>query len=339
MAYRRRRQRRRRNKARVERGLIDRSNPLETMSEESVFARYRFRPHTVLFIVSLIVGQLRRETARSCPLPPLTQVLVSLRFLATGGFCSLIADTYRSISASSVYRSIRDFCGAFVPLAHRFIKMPADTDTCKSMFYKIAGFPNVLGCVDGTFIRITAPSKDEGDYVNRKGFHSLNVQMICDAQFRVTNCVAKWPGSVHDSRIFRDSKISLAFENGTYKGLLLGDSGYPCKSYLMTPYLSPANRAQERFNRSQTKTRVLIEQTFGILKRRFSCLHSGLRMSPKRACDVIVTSVILHNIGIARQDVFNVHYDDCNDDTFTVQVADELTGTNVRNYLCQAYFT
>ncbi|XP_046544511.1 uncharacterized protein LOC124254709 [Haliotis rubra] len=139
MAYRRRQQRRRRNKSRVARGLIDRSNPLETMSEESVFARYRFRPETILFIVSLVAGQLRRETARSCPLPPLTQVLVSLRFLATGGFCYLIADTYRSISASSVYRSIRDFCGALVPLAQRYIKMPVDTDSCKSMFYKIAG--------------------------------------------------------------------------------------------------------------------------------------------------------------------------------------------------------
>jgi hypothetical protein len=38
--------------------------------------------------------------------------------------------------------------------------------------------------------------------------------MICDAQFRITNCVAKWPGSVHDSRIFRDSHISVAFEDG-----------------------------------------------------------------------------------------------------------------------------
>ena len=38
--------------------------------------------------------------------------------------------------------------------------------------------------------------------------------MICDAKFRITNCVAKWPGSVHDSRIFRDSHISVAFEDG-----------------------------------------------------------------------------------------------------------------------------
>ena len=39
------------------------------------------------------------------------------------------------------------------------------------------GFPNVLGCVDGTFVRIIAPSENEPDFLNRKGFNSLNVQV------------------------------------------------------------------------------------------------------------------------------------------------------------------
>ena len=42
-----------------------------------------------------------------------------------------------------------------------------------------AGLPNVIGCIDGTHIPITAPALDEGDYVNRKSFHSINIQ-ICD---------------------------------------------------------------------------------------------------------------------------------------------------------------
>lgn len=32
----------------------------------------------------------------------------------------------------------------------------------------------MLGCVDGTFIRIQTPSENEPDYVNRKGYHYLN---------------------------------------------------------------------------------------------------------------------------------------------------------------------
>ncbi|KAK3107873.1 hypothetical protein FSP39_024105 [Pinctada imbricata] len=48
-------------------------------------------------------------------------------------------------------------------------------------------FPKVLGCVDGTFIKIKPPKENEQDYVNRKGFHSLNVQVsmtICSINRR-----------------------------------------------------------------------------------------------------------------------------------------------------------
>lgn len=37
--------------------------------------------------------------------------------------------------------------------------------------------PGVIGCIDGTHIKITAPSNQEWAYVNRKGVHSINVQV------------------------------------------------------------------------------------------------------------------------------------------------------------------
>lgn len=47
-----------------------------------------------------------------------------------------------------------------------------------------ARFPNVLGAVDGTLIKIQAPSENEPSYVWRKGFHALNVQTVSDASLR-----------------------------------------------------------------------------------------------------------------------------------------------------------
>ncbi|XP_048237834.1 putative nuclease HARBI1 [Haliotis rufescens] len=261
------RKRRSRRRQVITRRLTDRENPLEYMSDDDLFLRFRFRAETILYIVSLVSNRLQRPTQRNSPLPTPTQVLVTLRFLATGGFYSLISDSFSAISAPSVFRSVRDVCISLCSAAYQFVRMPtgSDADTTKQKFHKISGFPNVLGCVDGTFVRIIGPKVNEGDYLNRKGYHSMNVQMICDAEYRFINCVAKWPGSVHESRIFRDSRISVAFENGTYKGFLLGDSAYPCKTYLMTPFLSPASRSQEKYNRCHVRTRVLIEQSFGIL--------------------------------------------------------------------------
>lgn len=47
------------------------------------------------------------------------------------------------------------------------IKFPrgnAGIDAVKEGFYKIEGFPNVVGAVDGTFIPIQSPHEDEPAY-------------------------------------------------------------------------------------------------------------------------------------------------------------------------------
>jgi len=48
-------------------------------------------------------------------------------------------------------------------------------------FYELAGFPKVIGAIDGTLIPIRTPFKNEHLYVCHKGFHAINV-------------MAKWHG-------------------------------------------------------------------------------------------------------------------------------------------------
>ncbi|XP_052067175.1 putative nuclease HARBI1 [Mytilus californianus] len=151
----------------------------------------------------------------------------------------------------------------------------------------VAGFPNVTACIDGTHIRITGPSIDEPVFVNRKGIHSINVQAICDHEGRFTNISARWPGSAHDSHVFRTSAIGQHLENGYQgvgQGVLLGDSGYPCRQFLLTPYRQPAA------GRGQTR------------KKRFHILGSEIRMKPDKACRIIIACGVLHNIAIMRNE-------------------------------------
>ncbi|KAK6489583.1 putative nuclease HARBI1 [Huso huso] len=142
--------------------------------------------------------------------------------------------------------------------------------------------------------------QQEANSVNRKGFHSVTVQMICDPDCLFTNIEAQWPGSAHDSRMFRESTLNQQCEQGQYNGLLLGDNGYACRPFMMTPYLNPEPGSQTRFNTSLCKTSVKIEMAFGILKARFACLN-GLRVSPQRACD-IAACVVLHNTATIRKE-------------------------------------
>ncbi len=99
----------------------------------------------------------------------------------------------------------------------------------KREFAEIAEFSSVVGCIDGTHVRILAPHENVARYVNRKGFHSINVQAVCDAKGKFLNLVARWPGSTHDSFILRQSDLWDAFEANEIDGIILGDSAYPLR--------------------------------------------------------------------------------------------------------------
>uniref|UniRef100_A0A915IJ01 DDE Tnp4 domain-containing protein n=1 Tax=Romanomermis culicivorax TaxID=13658 RepID=A0A915IJ01_ROMCU len=68
-------------------------------------------------------------------------------------------------------------------------------------------------------------------------------------------------------------RVTNQFENHEFDGLLLGDSGYFCRPWLMTSLCDPQSDAKNRYNRAHKKTRMLIEQTFGRWERRFYYMH------------------------------------------------------------------
>lgn len=170
-------------------------------------------------------------------------------------------------------------------------------------FYEMHQFPNVIGLIDGCHIRIANPGgENAGRFINRKGFYSLNTQVIGNADDMIINIVARWAGSVHDSRIFDESRVKAEFERGQINGLLLGDPGYPFLPYLMTPVRNPVTQAERNYNRAQRRTRSRVERMFGFWKRRFACLHYTLRIELQTSFAVIVASAVLHNIAVALRD-------------------------------------
>ncbi|XP_004206266.1 putative nuclease HARBI1 [Hydra vulgaris] len=128
-------------------------------------------------------------------------------------------------------------------------------------------------------------------------------QAVCDYNEKFIDVAAKGPGSTHDARILRESNLGEEIIDGTLKGLLFGNSRYPCFRWLLTPYLSPTTTAQCRYNISLKRTRVLIEQVFGCWKRRFHLLHGKVRMTPERTCTIIAACAVLQNLAIELNDM------------------------------------
>ena len=112
------------------------------------------------------------------------------------------------------------------------------------------------------------------------------------------------PASVEDhgtTFIHQRRKVSCfpgaMYEDGRTRGLLLGDSGYPCLLYL-APIARPTTDNERHYNRSLIMTRNIIERLFGVLKhflRQFACLHFGLRTKlSTRLIIIIVACCVLH---------------------------------------------
>ncbi|XP_046389324.1 putative nuclease HARBI1 [Ischnura elegans] len=210
----------------------------------------------------------------------------------------------------------------------------------KTKFFNVAGFPSVIGCIDGRHIPIQSPGGDNAElFRNRKGYFSINVQVVCDADLKLINIVSRWPGSTHDSTIFNASFVRAQLEAKELgSGYLLGDSAYPCRPYLMTPVANPATAAEHRYNSSHIKTRNIAERAIGVWKRRFPCLSLGLRTTINTTLSVIVATAILNNLAIIPDD----HIDDVDDfgeaEDQAIEENPNALGNAVRNTIIDTYF-
>ncbi|WAR28861.1 HARB1-like protein [Mya arenaria] len=200
----------------------------------------RFSNDNIDRLVDLLTDRLKRPTQNS--LTVLQQVMIALRFYASGAFLQVIGDTF-GVDIATVSRRVTDVTNALFDLRDRAIKFPteaADLQAAKSAVYARTNFPSVVGCIDGTHIHIQSPGGlDEGAYVNRKRRHSS-----------ITSISARLPGSCHDAHVWRTSSI--------------------CKHMEVN---HQGNGSEERFDKAHVKTRNIIEIVFGEWKRKFHVLH------------------------------------------------------------------
>lgn len=313
----------------------------------TVCVRDREREYLLVFLI--------RFWCRSRYIQPLTQVLIALRFYASGSFQIAIAD-FAGVSVSSVCRVVKRVSLAIAKKKHAHIKMPATQEEmleCSRAFYAKAKFPRTIGAIDCTHIRIQSPGGEQAEtFRNRKGWFSLNVQTVADVNLKVCNLETRWPGSTHDQTIFNASNICAQLEAGHFKAfILVGDSGYKNTRYLATPFVDPATSLEMLYNESQIRTRVVVERSYGVWKRRFPCLAMGLRVHLDITRDIITACAILHNMAIDRKDALpEVLIDGFADmlaatqiPAATVRIAASRVGRSdantVRAFLMREYFT
>ncbi|KAK9717537.1 DDE superfamily endonuclease [Popillia japonica] len=144
----------------------------------------------------------------------------------------------------------------------------------QTIFYNKFQIPGVIGCIDCTHIAIfppvlNHPINPEYIFVNRKGYHSINTQLICDSSLKILHVNARFPG----------------------------------RPWLLTPIQNPENPDEEEYNSRHASARATVERCNGLLKMRFRCLlkhrNRVLHYTPQAASKIINACVVLHNMCIS----------------------------------------
>ncbi|KAM4721423.1 putative nuclease HARBI1 [Rhinophrynus dorsalis] len=280
---------------------------LDDATDDYLVTTYGFPRPFIDYLVELLGASLSRPTQRSRAISPETQIIAALGFYTSGSFQTRMGDTI-GISQASMSRCVANVTEALVERAPQFIRFPKEEGSVqrlKDEFYNLAGVPGVLGVVDCFHVTIKAPSADDMSYMNRRGLHSLNCLLACDAQGVLLWAETLRPGSIQDNVVLHQSELFSLFETDMHKeGWLLADSAFLLQPWLMTPMQIPESPPEYRYNMAHTATHSVMERTQRALRLRFRCLDGSratLQYSPEKSAQIVLACCILHNIALQHE--------------------------------------
>lgn len=271
-----------------------------------------------------VVGPLvqAEDTRFRLAIPAHKLLSCTLYFLAHGSRLHTLSELFaigRSTLSTAIPKVLTAIRNHYYLDAIRFPTDPRELRKLQLKFESKGALPGAVGAIDCTHIEIVRPTgSNGGDYYNRKQTYSFNCQAVCDGDGSFLTISTGWPGAYHDARILGVSGLRDMVETKQWlvgdpikvggvlvKPYLLGDSGYPLYEWLLTPHPSDQLRNWRKFNYEHSRSRIVIEKTFGMLKRRFRILAKPITVMTERVNDIFIVCCVLHNlIAVDKGDVW-----------------------------------
>ena len=280
-----------------------------------IFRYFRMSPDRFDHLLSLVNPLIEKQTTMfQKPIGPAERLAITLRFLATCDSQQTLSFNYR-VGKSTISKIVKETSEAiYTVLKDDYMKPPqneAEWQQISSEFEEKWNMPNVLGCIDGKHIRIECPKMSGTQYYNYKGFFSIVLMAVCDANYCFTLIDLGQYGSNNDSGVLANSKLGEYFENDMLKipkerkvgssqqllpYFLLGDEIFPLKMWLMRPYPGKgADEEQRIYNYRHSRARRCIENAFGILSARWRIFQKPIRAKVENVEAYTLACLTLHN--------------------------------------------
>jgi len=129
----------------------------------------------------------KKRTNWRKPLPAGLKLAITLRYLATGNSYKSLAYGFR-VAPNTIVSIVSDVCQAiYDKYSETAFKFPTTTEEWKKVAQDFSGkwnFQHCCGCIDGKHVRIIAPPHSGSQYYNYKGYFSIIMLALVDAQYK-----------------------------------------------------------------------------------------------------------------------------------------------------------
>uniref|UniRef100_A0A8D8W1P2 Nuclease HARBI1 n=3 Tax=Cacopsylla melanoneura TaxID=428564 RepID=A0A8D8W1P2_9HEMI len=241
------------------------------------------------------------------------KTLIALTYMATQMSVRKIGDQF-NVADSTALNSIEKFLAAVLMIKDHYIKWPSEEECViiESQFKSLANFPGVIGAIDGCHIEGKFANSIAHHYNNRKSTQSMVLQGVCTAKKIFTNIYVGCTGRNHDAKVLSRSQLGKKIREEGHTSLLyrqefhlLGDSAYSLRTWCMVPYKNNGRmtESQKKYNVTLSKTRVVIENVFGMVKGRWRRLKYVDVQTPRNIATRITAACVLHNFCLLHDDI------------------------------------
>ena len=172
-------------------------------------------------------------------------------------------------------------------------------------------FHHTLGAIDEKHVAITCPKNGGSLYFNYKGFHSIILFALVDANYKFMWVDLGVNGSSSDAQIFNQSELRSGIIDGTLQVLaaeplpgddrsmpyfLIGDDAFSLRTWLIKPFCGCGLPDDQKiFNYRLSCARRVVENVFGIMANRFGCLFTTMNQNKDTVTSIVLACCVLHS--------------------------------------------